>query len=311
VKSGRGTALRAAVSGALIGVLIYVAVRQHVWQHLKTASPQWVGIGAMLLALAWVVNSFRWGLLLRAAGVAAGAGELISLYFIGMFFSQLLPTGAGGDAVRMWAIARRHGRPAAAIVATFQERLVGMGMSCLLGLCVGTSYFDHLPSKGRWWLVAVQALMMAVAAAGLYPRPLLRMARAIPSKKLAAALAHVARIEPLHRGRLLAVLAVGLGGILLSIGAWWALSGAVDVNLPYAVYCTIIPLVWIISMTPSLGGAGVREGGFVMLMKLFDVPTDRSLAVAALYLIVQTALAGVGGLFMLRTRMTSAPPVAR
>jgi glycosyltransferase 2 family protein len=299
VKSWRGTALRAAVSGVLIGVLIYVALRQHVWQNLKTASPKWVAIGAVFLALAWTVNSCRWGLLLRAAGVVETLGGLISLYWIGMFFSQILPTGAGGDAVRMWAISRRHGKPTAAIVATFQERLVGMGMSCLLGLCVGAAYFDHLPAKARWWFVAVQALMMAVAAAGLYPRPLLRLARVIPSKKLAAAIAHVARLEPLTAGCLLPVLAVGLAGILLSIGEWWALGRAVGVYLPYAVYCTIVPLVWIIGMTPSLGGTGVREGGFVMLMKLFDVPTDRSLAVAALYLIVQTALAGVGGLLLL------------
>ena len=69
-------------------------------------------------------------------------------------------------------------------------------------------------------------------------------------------------------------------------------------GVSYTGYCLVVPLVWVISMTPSLGGAGVREGAFVFLLKLFDVPADRSLTVAALFLILQTALACVGGLIL-------------
>jgi hypothetical protein len=57
-------------------------------------------------------------------------------------------------------------------------------------------------------------------------------------------------------------------------------------------------------MTPSVGGMGVREGGFVFLMGLFGVPGKISLAVAALYLIVQTLMAGIGGLLLLGAMIT-------
>lgn len=310
-----GAAARALVSGVLIGVLIYVAIRADVWQQLKQASLPWVGGGAALLAAGWLVNSARWGLLLLAAGVAENPAILVSLYFIGMFFSQILPTGAGGDAVRMWAITRRHGKPAAAIVATFQERLVGMGMSCLLGMCVGFAYLDRLPRNWRW-LPAFQAAMVIVVSIGMYPRAPLSLARrtwralaaalsmdglgnTTIARKLAGAFAHVENLPPLKVAQLLPILAVGLVGILFSIAEWWALGRAEGVQLSYTIYCMVVPLVWIISMLPSLGGVGVREGGFVLLMQLFGVPKQQSLAVAALFLIVQTIMSAIGGLLLL------------
>ncbi len=321
MKKWISTLAKILVSGVLIAILVTVGVREHVGEQLTHASRWWVAGGAGLLAAAWIINSGRWGLLLRAAGVKESPGVLISLYYIGMFFSQLLPTGAGGDAVRMWAISKRHGKPAAAIIATFQERLVGMGMSCLLGMCVGIFYFNRLPPNARVWMVIFQALMVTVVAVGLYPRLPLALAalfwdlagKAISlealgeskiGRKLAGAFSHVANLPPLTAGRLLPILLVGLGGILLSIGEWWAMGRAVGIDLPYTVYCLVVPLVWIISMLPSVGGMGVREGGFVYLMSLFGVAKSPALAVAALYLIAQTLLAGVGGLLLLAAVLT-------
>jgi glycosyltransferase 2 family protein len=311
VKSAAGTAAKVLISGSLIAILLWWGYRENVWSQLKSVSPQWVAIGAAMLFAGWLVNSVRWGLLLRASGVVENQLTLASLYFIGMFFSQILPTGAGGDAVRMWAVAHHRGKGAAVIVATLQERLVGMGVSCLLGLCVVPVYFYRLPHNSRLALLAIPAALI-VASAGLYPRiPLAFGHRAWTSmgldrwnakpivQRFAAALQQVAQLPPLTVGRLLPVLLVGLTGILLSIGEWWALGRAGGITESYAVYCLVVPLVWIVSMTPSVGGLGVREGGFAWLMSLFSVPPRLSLAVAALYLIVQTAMAGIGGLLLL------------
>jgi uncharacterized protein (TIRG00374 family) len=321
VKKHLGTLLRILVSALLAAILIDIAVRQHVMTQLRNADGRWVIGGGLLLGAGWIVNSIRWGLLLLAAGVVEKPAILVALYFIGNFFSQILPTGAGGDAVRMWAISRRHGKPAAAIVATFQERLVGMGVSCALGLCVGAVYFDRLPPGTRVWMMVFEAVMVAGVSIGLYPRLPLSIARRFWAalakawslevmgeskigRKIGAGVEHVANLPPLTVTRLVPILLVGLIGILFSIAEWWALGRAEGIGLPYAVYCLIVPMVWIISMTPSLGGVGVREGGFVLLMSLFGIAKSLSLAVAALYLIVQTLMAGIGGLLLLGAVLT-------
>jgi hypothetical protein len=311
VRKWAGPAAKILISAGLIAVLAWWGYRQDVWTQLKAASPRWVLIGAALLGTGWLVNSVRWGLLLRAAGVRENPLTLASLYFIGNFFSQILPTGAGGDAVRMWAVAHHRGKGAAVIVATLQERLVGMGVSCLLGLCIAPMYFDRLSGRGRLALLVLPAALLA-SAAFLYPRIPLAIGRqfwtALPTarwsnrpviQRIAAGIRQAAELPPLTLGVLLPILAVGLVGILLSIGEWWALGRAGGVESPYTVYCLIVPLVWIVSMLPSVGGAGVREGGFVLLMGLFQVPSKQALAVAALYLVVQGAMAGIGGLLLL------------
>jgi glycosyltransferase 2 family protein len=317
VKRAVGVSLRVAISVGLIGLLVALAWREHVLAKLE-AFPAWgIAASAALLTMGWLVNSVRWGLLLRAAGVREHPVRLASLYFIGMFFSQLLPSGAGGDAVRMWDISRRRGSPAAVIVATIQERLVGLGVSMALGLFVTLFYMSRLPPLARLMMIVIPLACMAGVAAGLYPRVPLAMAerawkklaasallkRWTPGRKsrwLYGALRKAADLPPLTVGRLLPVLVVGLIGILFTVGEWYALGRAAGIRVSYAGYCLVVPLVWVLSMAPSLGGAGVREGGFVALMHFFfNVPTAPLIAVAALYLIIQTAIAGAGGLLVL------------
>jgi uncharacterized membrane protein YbhN (UPF0104 family) len=330
---GSKSFLRIVVSGTLVAVLGYIAYRQNVWEKLRAVPASSVLSGLGLLAIAWLVNSRRWGMLLSAAGIRENPIYLASMYFIGMFFSMILPTGAGGDAARMWDVSRRNGKPAAAIVATLQERLLGMGVSMIFGLSAAIFYFSRLPAAGRLPLLGVSSLALIASAVFLYPRvpvsiiqkfwpsvgwayPPTDSARETPVGEYAhptkgstifgkikhaifRALRQASEVPPLTAARLLPILAITAIGVFVSIAAWWALGDGVGLHLPYSAYCLVVPMVWIISMAPSLGGVGVRETGFVVMMRLFDVPSDRAVAVAALYLIVQTILACIGGLFLL------------
>jgi glycosyltransferase 2 family protein len=304
--------LRVLVSAALIGLLIWVGNKQHVMARLRSAPPGDVALAIGVLAAAWLINSVRWGLLLRVVQVRENPAYLASLYFIGMFFSSFLPTGAGGDAVRMLELYRRGHKPASVVVATLQERLLGMGVSMLIGLGAAMVYGRQLPVAARTTLLLVPALSVAAVALFLYPRvplalagsigrwgPLASLGRWPIVHRLIVAVGPAARLPPLTPRRLTPILLVTLAGDLLSFAVWWILGRAAGVSVPFGGYCLVVPLVWVISMAPSLGGVGVREGGFVWLMKMFNVPIDRSLSVAALYLIVQTILAGVGGLMVL------------
>src|ERR1700722_12067736 len=176
---GFKTFIRFAVSGVLVAILLYVAHRQHVWEKLRSVPPSCVLAGMGLLAIGWLINSQRWGLLLSAAGVRENPVYLASMYFIGMFFSMILPTGAGGDAARMWDVSRRHGAPAAAIVATLQERFLGLGMSMLVGVAAATIHYQRLPYAVRFPLLCLSTRAAAAAAFFLYPRVPISLATTI------------------------------------------------------------------------------------------------------------------------------------
>jgi uncharacterized protein (TIRG00374 family) len=302
---------RVLVSLILIAILIYVAQRNHVQDRLRQVPPQDVAVAIALLGVAWIINSLRWKLLLAVAGVRERFATLASLYFIGMFFSQLLPTGAGGDPVRIWDLYRRGHKPAAVVVATLQERLLGMAVSMVVGLIAVGFYYHQLPPALAPVFVAMPIAAICGVGVFLYPRLPLSIAAKIGSRpvfanigrrpiihRLTAAIRPAADLPPLTPARLLPIVLVTLAGDLLSFFVWYLLARSVGVPLGFGAYCLIIPLVWVISMAPSLGGAGVREGGFVGLMKLFNVPIASSVAVAALFLIVQLLLAAVGGLLL-------------
>jgi uncharacterized protein (TIRG00374 family) len=313
LKRHAGTAARIVVSAGMILLLVWIARKQHVARHIREVPPGGIAAAAGFTVLAWLVNSLRWNLLLRVAGVKENSRTLASLYFIGMFFSQLLPTGTGGDAVRMWDLYRRGHKPAAVVVATLQERFMGLGVSMLIGLIAVAFYFRELPPYLRPLLVGLPFVAVAAVAVFLYPRIPLAIAGHIGQRsifkrlagspivhRITATIRPAANLPALTPRRLLPIVGVTMAGVLLSIAVWWALGVAAGMTVPFGGFCLVVPLVWVIAMAPSLGGAGLREGGFVALMLvLFAVPKDRSITVAALYLIVQLATACLGGLLLL------------
>ena len=60
-------------------------------------------IAATLLAflIANFVVGWRWQFILSAEAPSPGLTTLLKIVFVGLFFNQVLPTGVGGDAVRL------------------------------------------------------------------------------------------------------------------------------------------------------------------------------------------------------------------
>ena len=91
---------------------------------------------AALVAVALLmvgVSCWKWSLLLRAQGIRLSAGYLLRTYFVGYFFTNFLPTGIGGDAVRALRVGQATGRRGASLLAVFFERFTGLIVLLRLG----------------------------------------------------------------------------------------------------------------------------------------------------------------------------------
>src|ERR1700722_20119660 len=257
-------ALKIGISAALIIFGVVIGRRYHVLDQLRRVPASAIAMAAGLMFVGWLVNSVRWRLLLRVVGVHEGQAYLAGLYRLGGFFSQLLPTGAGGDAGPMWDLYRRDHKPAAVIVSTLQERLMGMGVSMWVGLAAGLYYFARLPENVRPLLASLPVAAIAAMGVCIFPKLPMKILGPVGHwrgvHRLTAALRPAAELPGPRAGELLTITAVTLLGDVLSIGSWWALGRVVDPSVPFGGYCLVIPMVWIISMAPSVGGAGVREG---------------------------------------------------
>lgn len=308
--------LQLAVSLALIGLLVGAARQTNLVASFATLRPEAIALAAALQLLAFVLNSRRWQLLLANVGVRQRLADLASLYFIGQFFSLFLPTGTGGDVVRAYDVARRSGRPAETIMATLQERLLGLGASLLIGLVATLYYLPLVPLQLRIWMVIIQIVGAAGITLLLYPallfgivkrfwrsnqqRPALqRIADRPLVARLLTAVQPISELPALRPLRLALLLGMAITAVLMGIGMYYVIGRSLGLQIGFMPFCLVVPLVWIVRMIPvSLNGVGISEGAFVFLIGLFGVPADQALVLALAVLGVMTANALLGGLLL-------------
>src|SRR5207237_8960658 len=93
----------------------------------------WLRLSLVLTIGTVPMQAWRWRLLLRVRGIEESVGWLLRAYFVSYAVGQVLPTGVGGDASRIYETTRRHpgyGSPAAGSVLL--ERAIGGAVTLLL-----------------------------------------------------------------------------------------------------------------------------------------------------------------------------------
>jgi len=305
--------VQAIVSLALIGMLIVAAQSANLMASFRAIQPSAIVIAAGLQMLAFALNSRRWQLLLANAGIAERLPYLTALYFIGTFCSLFLPTGTGGDVVRAYDVARRSGRPTETIMATLQERLLGLGASLLIGLVAMLYYLPLVPIQLQIWMLIILFGGVSGITLLLYPqllfvlvgrvwqaqghRPLLkRITRLRLVAHALVAIRPIGELPPLKTSKLVLLLGMAITAVLMGIAMYYVIGRSMGIQVGLIAFCMVVPLVWIVRMVPiSLNGIGVGEGSFVFLMSLFGVPAEKSLALALAVLGVMTGVALLGG----------------
>lgn len=233
----------------------------------------------------------------------------------------MLPTGVGGDAVRIVEHARRRpGRGGDVAAAVLFERVIGAAGVLVMvaaGLALAAGRYDDLEL-----LVAVEAVFLALVAAGFV---LLFSRRAARAFRWLGPLAGVLRLEragrslyeALHAYRrhprvLAAVLAVTVALQLVRVVAIWLCGEAVGIDVSPLVYVVLGPLLFLVMMVPfTINGLGVREAFFVAFLADFGVAADPAFATGFLFYAVTIATSLPGGVILLWRSARGALPGSR
>jgi hypothetical protein len=280
---------------------------------LAGADPVPVAAAFVVSVIGVLISAEKWRDLLRRARVEITFRAAARLYWIGMFFSNFLPTSVGGDAVRL-ALTPSRGRLARVAGSILVERLTGLIV--MLGLCaVGLTLRPvQVDQAGLGQALPLAVLAMGAGAAvlllapGLLARILPVLTRPLPAllrcpldgvQKVAMAIADHAR-DTTGLSRALAVSLPFYGTIIL---AQYLVLEAVGANVPLLEVALLAPLVPLLTLLPlSLNGLGLAEAVFVLLYGSIGVPPETALAAAALRRLVDLANSGLGGLLWLAVR---------
>jgi uncharacterized protein (TIRG00374 family) len=285
-----------------------------------------VGVDVFLLAtgifvLLSLLVAVRWRQIVLSLGHRLSFYESWRLVMIGLFFNQCLPSGIGGDVVRI-VLAARLGVPRRpAFVSVVVDRLFALAA---VGVCMLAGLWC-LPWGKPFLVDAILSLLVAAAFAFLlgFDRCLALIER-YPTVVRSSAWRKLQRvIEPgrmvshtfqfvLHRGGLAQAIVwtsminqLALGGIVFLIGA------RLDPELRLIDAMLLFPPAMLLSMLPiSLGGWGIREGSMVLFLGVAGVSSTAALAISLSFGIAMVLAGAIGGIMWLVQPRTSTHPAA-
>lgn len=239
----------------------------------------------LLLAGIALVSGLRWWLVGRAIAAPLALRDCISLMFVGIFFSQVLPTSIGGDAVRILYAGRRGLPYGRAFSGVMLERIGGL-LALVLMVAGGALWLGARidPPLLRLALIAALPGLLVVLATLCcldlmpLPRGLLRVAR--PFFALAAD-ARKVLLAPLGS---LVLLALSVLSHLLTVGAVFVLAIGLGVGLDFTAALAAVPAIVLITFIPlSFAGWGLREGAAAVMLGFVGVAPEQAVAISVLF----------------------------
>jgi uncharacterized membrane protein YbhN (UPF0104 family) len=283
--------VRAVVSILLLGFMIWRVSPGRLLSLWRDAEPVPLVGAFLLLLMAQVLSGYKWGLLLRTYQPTVRSAWAIRTYFVGMFFSTILPWSYAGDGVRSYVATTEMTLPLKQSIATVViDRLTGYLALFLFGL---------LALAFLYWPLPVTLALAVVGAAGL-----ILMASLLPRYSSSI------RSLPGPASQFLAerTLAVSLREALLlsfvfhsvAILALGLIIRGCGLHLPWAYIAVAELATSTASVVPvSLGGIGLRELSLATLLTAHGASSEEATAVAFAYGLTFVALGLSGGLVLL------------
>ncbi|RME99324.1 MAG: UPF0104 family protein [Chloroflexi bacterium] len=276
---------------------------------IRQANPWWLlaALCTVLLGVFW--RSLRWHILLNAIGVRVPVLELTAIYFIGFLFNNLLPSGLGGDAIRMMELNRHSEHASDAVTSVLVDRMIGLYGLQTLAIVALLLDWGSVPVVVAYVTVLFFAGGLTIGFL-LINRPLYRWLREhiglfrwATDIKFVGSLFNSFQSYPLPAiGRAYLVsLVFNVGLILTNLFIGLALGAGAKLT-HYAVFIPITSMVLLIPI--SFAGLGVREETYRQLFGQVGVPAEVAVSMSLLYYVFGNICTGIIGGIIYLTRST-------
>ena len=281
-----------------VGIVVYILVDVDLGDLAHALENVRAGPVACALALYLVgqaLSGWKWALLGRSVGFAQPIRDYLRFYFIGMFFNLFGPSTIGGDVVRALYLGEGR-RPGLAGNSVVFDRVSGLAVLMALGAVALIAF----PGYGLPWPLTAGIIGGGAAlVVGWWISP--RLVRLLPATNRFRRQVEDELAPFWVDRRLLArVAAISLVFHLTQVTVQWVLVRAAGGDVPFS-YCLIYhPVISVMTALPlSVGGLGVREGGYLYFLTRINQDDSIAVTVGLLWFAV-AVMAGLvgGGLFV-------------
>jgi uncharacterized protein (TIRG00374 family) len=337
--SRRGLLIKLAVSASFL-LLLGLNTNWHLFmERLREVDFRFFAISFFVSLLMISSSCFKWLLMLRLQGARPGFPFLMKTYFIGYFFTVLLPSTVGGDVVRSYYTGKEVGDHYTAATSIFFERFSGILL--LLFFAIVTPFL-------RWPLLSYWRIIVPILGAVLLLTILL--AYSLSEKLLngtVSLLQSIARFSRDHFEKVPFLNRTGISVKVVSVGDMLSRRGGKFFRtiretagyfreqpsyLAWTVFLTLLfyvitwfnilvafktfrievgmfeivallPIIMLVSLMPiSIGGIGLAEGAYVFYFSLVGVPVESSFIMSIFLRFKLMVVACIGLLFYLTFR---------
>jgi uncharacterized protein (TIRG00374 family) len=298
------------VSLALIVFLLYKISPSKLAAHLRGVNPFVLSAGVGVFFLSSFLGSIQWHLLLRAGSIEIPFSKSFRLYFVGLFFNNFLPANVGGDAVKIYDVARIGNDPYQVFAITLLDRIIGITGLCILAVAASCI---ALGRGGGYRIISYLIIFIACIApvfALVLNRRLSGGVRNLFGRiqfrglgerfhYVFGQLGSFARLRALL-GRL-TLLAVVVQSMRVATHILVGTALGVDLAPMALVYFYVfVPLLGLVMILPiSVNGLGVREGTGVLLFAQIGISSEQALLMEFITYVVMVLVSLIGGVFFL------------
>ncbi len=151
-------AAKAAISALLLYLALDFVNLATLRGRLYSIELKWIAAAVAIIFVQLALAALRWQRITLACGARLSIRRAILYMLIGMFFNQTLPSTVGGDAARVWLLARHDSGWKPAVYSVLIDRGVGLLWLALLVLfCLPWSLNFIQNPVGRIALIAIGA----------------------------------------------------------------------------------------------------------------------------------------------------------
>lgn len=292
MKKGLTSIVRIAISFGLLALLFWLMRREarDIWGTLAACRIEFLFIAAGILLVNVLMLAYRLKIIFLGENLKISLKDAHQLTYIGYFFNNFMPTAVGGDIVKAHYASLANKEKMRSYASVFMDRIIGLYTFLVVAAIA------LLVDRGKFQLEAVRSMVfifLALGALGFIivtneavARFVKKFFMRIKMMRLGEKLYEAYDIVRDYRNRLgvvteaffISIIAQGLYFIVVHM-----LFLALGKDVGLGNIFLIMPVVTFISMVPSVGGLGVREGAMV----LFFTPLagkEMSFAMSLLFL---------------------------
>jgi glycosyltransferase 2 family protein len=305
LKPGMGEMRRILLSTLKILVsaaLLYFSLRKvdlaELVARIDVSSLGWIGVAIAVTFLQIFVGVLRWREISAECGAPLPTRQAMRFNVIGTFFNQTLPSSIGGDAVRLWLVARSGHGWRAATYSIFVDRAVGLiALAVVIVASLPWSYRLITDPHGRSALLFVDFAALAGGLGflllGRLKWPWLKHWWGTHHIHACSVIAN--RVLFGRTGPKVAVLSL-LVHVLAVVIAWCVVQ-SIAAPVMFGQIFQLVPPVMLITMLPiSIAGWGVREATMGLAFGYAGLMANEGVNISLLYGAVSFIVGLIGGL---------------